>query len=61
MKTIKILRVLGRLWPIVREFVVSLDRDSDGGKRITPNERDRIIDVTLNQAREELDRYATGR
>jgi len=38
-----LVRILGKFLPAIRLFAAALNRESDGGKKITPAERDEVI------------------
>ena len=41
--------LIGRLLPILREVIRATRADSDGGRRVTPAERRRILDAALGE------------
>lgn len=61
MKTLRILGLVSRLYPIARKLIEALDKSSDGGKRITPAEWRDIRRDLLDEAGKVLDEYAGGR
>jgi hypothetical protein len=47
--------LVARLLPVLRELVRATRKTSDGGRRITPAERDQILAVALGSIRSELE------
>lgn len=47
--------IAARLIPVIREFTKALKKKSDGGKKITPKERDRILGVLMGGIGQELE------
>ncbi len=45
----KALRIITQLWPVVRELVQAVSAASPGGRRITPEELDAIVEKFLQR------------
>lgn len=48
-------QIAARLIPVIREFAKATKKNSDGGKRITPQEKAKIIGAALGGIGEELE------
>ncbi len=55
MKALKILRILGRLYPVAVALVDAIDRASEGGKKITRTEWQAIGRAALGTAEDVID------
>lgn len=47
----KVLRIITQLVPVIREVLRATSRQSPGGKRVTAEELDRIIEVAITRIR----------